>query len=142
MLKIGKQILHWTVLVITGIALIGVNVTQSCCVHANQVHWTVKVLPTADVCPCEEECTCCCAGKWYCADGCHTEKRHAYYKITDSSIVERCVQMELKIDCLPEFNVTGRLVLPLWERQPDCETAVWKIPEIPLSPAWLCTFLC
>ena len=37
MLKLGKQILHTLVLLITGMALIGVNVTQSGCIHSDRL---------------------------------------------------------------------------------------------------------
>ena len=37
MLKLGKQILHTLVLLITGMALIGVNVTQSGCIRTAHI---------------------------------------------------------------------------------------------------------
>ena len=45
MLKLGKQILHTLVLLITGMALIGVNVTQSGCIHSDRTYLEVRVLP-------------------------------------------------------------------------------------------------
>ena len=56
MLKLGKQILHTLVLLITGMALIGVNVTQSGCIHSDRTYLEVRVLPAENTCPCEEEC--------------------------------------------------------------------------------------
>ena len=48
MLKLGKQILHTLVLLITGMALIGVNVTQSGCIHSDRTYLAVRVLPAAN----------------------------------------------------------------------------------------------
>ena len=59
MLKLGKQILHTLVLLITGMALIGVNVTQSGCIHSDRTYLEVRVLPAENTCPCEEGCGCC-----------------------------------------------------------------------------------
>ena len=44
MLKLGKQILHTLVLLITGMALIGVNVTQSGCIHSDRTYLEVRFL--------------------------------------------------------------------------------------------------
>ena len=51
MLKLGKQILHTLVLLITGMALIGVNVTQSGCIHSDRTYLEVRVLPAENTCP-------------------------------------------------------------------------------------------
>lgn len=51
MLKLGKQILHTLVLLITGMALIGVNVTQSGCIHSDRTYLEVRVLPAENECP-------------------------------------------------------------------------------------------
>jgi len=53
MLKLGKQILHTLVLLITGMALIGVNVTQSGCIHSDRTYLEVRVLPAENTSPCE-----------------------------------------------------------------------------------------
>ena len=71
MLKLGKQILHTLVLLITGMALIGVNVTQSGCIHSDRTYLEVRVLPAENTCPCEEECGCCQGERQFCKDGCH-----------------------------------------------------------------------
>ena len=49
MLKLGKQILHTLVLLITGMALIGVNVTQSGCIHSDRTYLEVRVLQRTHV---------------------------------------------------------------------------------------------
>ena len=51
MLKLGKQILHTLVLLITGMALIGVNVTQSGCIHSDRTYLEVRVLPAENTSP-------------------------------------------------------------------------------------------
>ena len=102
MLKLGKQILHTLVLLITGMALIGVNVTQSGCIHSDRTYLEVRVLPAENTCPCEEECGCCQGERQFCKDCCHASSRHDFYKVTDSSLVERGLQMQLSVFTLPE----------------------------------------
>ena len=102
MLKLGKQILHTLVLLITGMALIGVNVTQSGCIHSDRTYLEVRVLPAENTCPCEEECGCCQEERQFCKDCCHASSRHDFYKVTDSSLVERVLQMQLSVFTLPE----------------------------------------
>ena len=102
MLKLGKQILHTLVLLITGMALIGVNVTQSGCIHSDRTYLEVRVLPAENTCPCEEGCGCCQEERQFCKDCCHASSRHDFYKVTDSSLVERVLQMQLSVFTLPE----------------------------------------
>ena len=116
MLKLGKQILHTLVLLITGMALIGVNVTQSGCIHSDRTYLEVRVLPAENTCPCEEECGCCQEERQFCKDCCHASSRHDFYKVTDSSLVERVLQ--------------------------DGFAFYRKFPGIPPSLESLCTFLC
>ena len=109
MLKLGKQILHTLVLLITGMALIGVNVTQSGCIHSDRTYLEVRVLPAENTCPCEEGCGCCQEERQFCKDCCHASSRHDFYKVTDSSLVERVLQMQLSVFTLPGFR-------PHWNR--------------------------
>lgn len=131
MLKWGKQILHTLVLLITGIALIGVNVTQSGCIHSDRTYFEVKVLPIENEYFCEEEGACC-----------HTSSRHDFYKVTDSSLVERVLQMQLSVFILPgcAWEMTGQI--PVVRDGRDDFSFCRKFTGIPPSLELLCTFLC
>lgn len=142
MLNYGKQILHWLVLLVTGIALIGVNVTQSNCMHSRQVYLEVKVLPSDRNCPCDDGCACCKGSERICEDCCHTSARHTFYKVTDSSVVERSVQMAFNLFFLPDSFWKKALELPFPEEQAGNFLVFLKIPDVPPSPEILCTFLC
>lgn len=141
MVKFGVKILHWFVLLVTGIALAGVNVIQLSCIHSNDVYFTVRLLPLEEVCPCEEGCTCCCTTES--ADHkkeCHPQQRHSFYKLTDSSAIERGIQLRADALYLPEFYWPVFLNLPVLDNNyiiPDQE-----IPEMPPSQEFLCTYLC
>ena len=117
MLKLGKQILHTLVLLITGMALIGVNVTQSGCIHSDRTYLEVRVLPAENTCPCEEECGCCQEERQFCKDCCHASSRHDFYKVTDSSLVERVLQMQLSVFTLPEcgWEMTMQILDKIWD---------------------------
>lgn len=118
MLKLGKQILHTLVLLITGMALIGVNVTQSGCIHSDRTYLEVRVLPAENTCPCEEGCGCCQEERQFCKDCCHASFRHDFYKVTDSSLVERVLQMQLSVFTLPEcgWEMTMQILAVRTER--------------------------
>ena len=131
MLKLGKQILHTFVLLITGMALIGVNVTQSGCIHSERTYLEVKVLPVENEYLCEEEGACC-----------HTSSRHDFYKVTDSSLVERVLQMQLSVFTLPECAWEMMMQIPAVRDRKDGSSFYRKFPEIPPSLESLCTFLC
>lgn len=96
MIKTGEKILHWLVLLFTGIALIGVNVQQLYCVHSDQMQWEVRLLPADGACPCEQGCCCCPTDK-----SCHDPARHDFYKVTDSSKIEQGIQITLNPLYLP-----------------------------------------
>lgn len=131
MLKLGKQILHALVLLITGIALIGVNVTRSGCIHSDRICLEIKVLPAEDEYPCEEGCACCRAFS-----------RHDFYKITDSSLIERVLQMQLSVFTLSECNWEVVTQIPVVREGKECFSFYRKFPQIPPSLESLCAFLC
>ena len=118
MLKLGKQILHTLVLLITGMALIGVT------------------------CPCEEGCGCCQEERQFCKDCCHASSRHDFYKVTDSSLVERVLQMQLSVFTLPECGWEMTMQILAVRDGKDGFAFYRKFPGIPPSLESLCTFLC
>lgn len=142
MLKLGKQILHTLVLLITGMALIGVNVTQLGCIHSDRTYLEVRVLPAENTCPCEEECGCCQGERQFCKDCCHAFSRHDFYKVTDSSLVERGVQMQLSVFTLPECGWEMTIQILAVRDGKDGFAFYRKFPGIPPSLESLCTFLC
>ena len=127
MLKLGKQILHTLVLLITGMALIGVNVTQSGCIHSDRTYLEVRVLPAENTCPCEEGCGCCQEERQFCKD---------------SSLVERVLQMQLSVFTLPECGWEMTMQILAVRDGKDGFAFYRKFPGIPPSLESLCTFLC
>ena len=121
MLKLGKQILHTLVLLITGMALIGVNVTQSGCIHSDRTYLEVRVLP---------------------AENTSASSRHDFYKVTDSSLVERVLQMQLSVFTLPECGWEMTMQILAVRDGKDGFAFYRKFPGIPPSLESLCTFLC
>ena len=140
MLKLGKQILHTLVLLITGMALIGVNVTQSGCIHSDRTYLEVRVLPAENTCPCEEECGCCQEERQFCKDCCHASSRHDFYKVAGFS--------QLVKSALPDivFFYPNVGVFDCLTQVPDIEERYFLCPEIipdlPPSPELLCTYRC
>ena len=131
MLKLGKQILNTLVLLITGMALIGVNVTQSGCIHSDRTYLEVRVLPAENTCPCEEECGCCQGERQFCKDCCHASSRH-----------ERGLQMQLSVFTLPECGWEMTIQILAVRDGKDGFAFYRKFPGIPPSLESLCTFLC
>ena len=119
MLKLGKQILHTLVLLITGMALIGVNVTQSGCIHSDRTYLEVRVLPAENT------------GTWEEGGG-----------VTDSSLVERVLQMQLSVFTLPECGWEMTMQILAVRDGKDGFAFYRKFPGIPPSLESLCTFLC
>ena len=127
-------------LLITGVALIGVNVVQLSCIHSDNVYLTVRMLPLEKDCPCSDECACCQEEEHECHNCCHPHTHHAFYKVADSSVVEREVQMFVATLWLPELCFRIRTDQPLIKDInffPEHE-----IPELPPARELLCTFLC
>ena len=128
MLKLGKQILHTLVLLITGMALIGVNVTQSGCIHSDRTYLEVRVLPAENTSPCEEGCGCCQEERQFCKDCCHASSRHDFYKVTVFTLPECGWEMTMQILAVRDGK--------------DGFAFYRKFPGIPPSLESLCTFLC
>lgn len=132
MLKLGVKILNCIVLLVTGLALIGVNVTQLYCCHTTYTHWTVQVVPADDGCPCDEAC---CRDK-----DCHEQTRHDFYKITDFSKTESGIELVQASFYLPELSQLLLLYLP--EAYEKYVFSKPEFPDIPIPRELLCTFLC
>lgn len=133
MFKIGVKILHFIVLLVTGVALIGVNVKQLYCYHSANTHWEVQVLPAGDECHCSNDG--CCQKK-----DCHNQTRHDFYKITDFSRTEPGAQFEFDSFYLPEFAQLVISCLPLWHEEHILFS--YEVPDIPIIRELWCTFLC
>lgn len=126
------KIVHGLVLLVTGMALVGVNVQQLYCYHSDHIHWEVRILPEEEACPCEEGC----CGE----DGCHHPVRCDFYKVTDLSQVETGIQMVL-FPC----DLTRLLLSTLWDLPVAPEQVCLyrhKIPDIFMNRELLCTYLC
>ena len=107
MLKLGKQILHTLVLLITGMALIGVNVTQSGCIHSDRTYLEVRVLPAENTCPCEEGCGCCQEERQFCKDCCHASSR---MRLGDDDADSCCAGRKGWLCFLPEVSRDSALI--------------------------------
>lgn len=132
MLKMSTKIVHWFVLLMTGVALIGVNVRQLYCCHSENTHLEVRIVPEEDSCPCDDGC---CGGK-----DCHNTARHNFYKITDDSKTEAGIRFEMLSFYLPEYP---REILPDLS-VPQQQYSLFR-HEIPLNShrrELLCTYLC
>lgn len=121
------------VLLVTGVALIGVNVKQLYCYHSANTYWEVHVLPTDDECHCIDDN--CCQKK-----DCHNETRHDFYKVTDFSRTEPGVQFESDSFYLPGFIPLVISYLP--QKQEEYVLFSYEVPDIPIIRELWCTFLC
>lgn len=134
MVKWGIKILHGLIVLIVGIAFIGVNVQHFYCCNSEDIRWEVKLTPGDNHCPCAEKC-CCYHNE------CQQPARHNFYKITDFSKVEQNLQIVLAIFCLPEYNRTleKKNAVLSFDRNTSPEH---KLPDKQLLREFLCTYLC
>lgn len=132
MLKVGVKIFHYLILLITGIALVGVNVQQQYCWHLHDSVVEVCMLPLDDGCPCTDGC---CG-----SEGCHSNTRHDFYKITDSSRVEQGVQLMQFVCVLPSLllQTPPELLVSRLQRVCTCR----QVFAVPISREFLCTYIC
>ena len=77
-----------------------------------------------------------------CKDCCHASSRHDFYKVTDSSLVERVLQMQLSVFTLPECGWEMTMQILAVRDGKDGFAFYRKFPGIPPSLESLCTFLC
>ncbi|MEG0796516.1 MAG: hypothetical protein RR397_08460 [Odoribacter sp.] len=139
MVKHGIKILHALVLLMTGVALIGVNVIQLRCAYSDKMHWTVQMLPIEDTCPCDEGCGGCTTEKESKKD-CRHNSTHSFYKITDSSQIEQGLQIWIALIYLP-FSWQG--MFENLSLLPEKHFLFrYNILGDPYPPEFLCTFLC
>lgn len=123
--------MHYLILFITGIALVGVNVQQQYCWHSHDSVVEVCMLPV-DGCPCTDDCSG--------SEGCHTDTRHDFYKITDSSVVEHGVQLMQFVCVLLSLDVRIPLNWPVFHLQGTCSCR--QVFTVPISREFLCTYIC
>ncbi len=130
MVKIGVKIFHTIILLITLIALVGVNVKQLCCCYADSLRCEIQFLPSAD--PHEK-------GKEDCPSGCSEDFRHDFYKIAESSRTEQHIQLEIMpCEDLPGTDQPHPLIYFSEISEPDAEL----FSDSDLSRAFLCIFQC
>lgn len=130
MVKIGVKIFHTIILLMTLMALIGVNVKQLCCCHADSLRCEIQFLPSGDPCGHGEE---------GCPSDCCEDLRHDFYKIAESSRTEQHIQLEILFcEDLPGTGQTSPLIYFSEMIEPDTEVS----STIDLSRAFLCIFQC
>lgn len=138
MVKHGIKILHYLVLLITGVALVGVNVNQLKCAYSDSVHWEIQIMPEEDVCPCGEECGG--EDKNGCCEDCCHDSTHDFYKVTDFSETEQGLQILVALIYLPESSLEVFVDLSLAKDKHFSPRH--EIPDNPPALEFLCTLLC
>lgn len=132
MIRVCVKIFHYFILLITGIALIGVNVRILHCCHSEDSIVEVRMMPDEEETPCSEDC---CGTKQ-----CHTHSQHTFYKITDFLRVEPVFYFLYGACILPFVEEYVPLILGV-----STQCAKLEDVELHLEPpscAFLCTYLC
>ena len=130
MVKIGVKIFHTLILLMTLMALVGVNVKQLCCCHADSLRCEIQFLPSGD--PCDH-------GDGGCSSNCCEDLRHDFYKIAESSRTEQHIQLEILFcEDLPGMDQVNSLIYFSKIIEPDTKL----FSTVDLSRAFLCIFQC
>lgn len=132
MIRMSIKIFHCLILLITGIALIGVNVRLLHCCHSKDSVVEVRIMPDEEEQPCCEDC---CGTKQ-----CHTHSHHTFYKVTDFSRVESGFHT-LHIACILLYVMECSPLKSDFQNQsvePDGMKALYDPP----SCSFLCTYRC
>lgn len=130
MVKIGVKIFHTIILLMTLMALVGVNVKQLCCCHADSLRCEIQFLPSGD--PCDH-------GNEGCSSNCCEDLRHDFYKIAESSRTEQHIQLEILFcEDLPGMDQANSLIYFSKIIEPDTKS----FSTVDLSRAFLCIFQC
>lgn len=132
MRKLILKIVHGLVLLIIGVALVGVNVQQLYCSHSDHLLWQVHLLPVETGCPCEEKC---CE-----EEDCHGRIRYDFYKITDFSRIETGIQLPFLPFYLSESLFSILRIIPVERGELPCFRH--EIPDRIMYREMLCTYLC
>lgn len=140
MCHLSVKILHILILSFTGIALIGVNVSQFYCGHCDDMSANVQLFSVDE--PDSAVGACCCEGDGECdGSSCGVPVRHHFYKINDFLQTERSLgvapALDMDIWChrmLPvlSFPVLVDINVPYW----------YKPPLLLLSEEHLCVYRC
>lgn len=126
MFKMIVKIFYSFVILVTGIALIGVNVSQLYCSHCEDTHFDVSLLPQEEGCLCKDNAGCC-------GDDCSSRplqsenSRHDFYKIADTLRTENENNMPVleaffilaAIEYSPFSPTVLATVIPLLDLKPD-----------------------
>ena len=133
MLELIKKIGQGCLVLVMLLALVGVNVKQLYCCHAEHVRWEVCLLPSDVVSvPCEDGC---CGEQ-----SCHHTTRSDFYKVTDCSQIESEPDLSLLPIDLPEEWMSEFLVEKLIISEYRFLKNKW--PDRVLQRPLLCTYLC
>lgn len=127
MVKIGIKIGQALVLLITFIALMGVNVKQLCCCHPEPGTCKIQILPVEEECPCGEK-------------EIPASNRHVFYKVSDYSRIERGLQMSVTVYSRPVVREKRTVFSELL-----CSLCFWSLPSFPrllLERDFLCIYQC
>lgn len=132
MIRAGVKIFYYFVLLVTGIALIGINVRLLHCCHAKDSVVEVKIIPDEEEEPCSDSC---CGMRQ-----CHTHTHHTFFKITDFSQVEPNFQI-YHIICIIPFIDESLPFAYNYMRQLILSCGIEFLIEPP-SCSLLCTYIC
>ena len=139
MVKIASKIFHSLILLVVGVALIGVNVNKLYCSHCEVAYLQVKMMPEDKPCCCQHGCSC-CQKHGNTAIACHPELQHSFYKVTDSSQAEESMGIAVLFFYLDKYEIVVPEVFPLPEHIYFSDPEDY--PDNPPSPELLCTYRC
>lgn len=137
MYKYVAQIFNILVLLVVGVAMIGVNVSKLHCSQCKEVFTEVKIVPEEASCPCKHGCPCCTDTK---KEQNYPETDHTFYKITDFSQEEKVVFVSLSLFIPVERLLFERIFLIYFEYEHVSD--VYRYPDAHPPLEFLCVYRC